>query len=164
MVKQVTENTVHYVWYPGDMREWRRAALALVAGVFVFGVGWLFARDLLPAVVFGTSATAAVTGVNFGRRDAQALTGFPDLSDRAARRAAMGHTGRAAWRALVQGCYAAGAAVLIVNLPATGVVANWLLPVVPAVIGTLARQAGMLHERLGVSASTAGPAKAAAAK
>ncbi len=164
MVKQVTENTVHYVWYPGDMDQWRRAALSIAAGAAVFGVTWLLSRDLLAAVVFGTSATATVTGVNFGRRDAQALTGFPDLSDRAARRAAMGHTGRAAWRALVQGCYAAGAAVLIVNLPDTGVVANWLLPVVPAVIGTLARQAGMLHERLGVSASTAGPAKAVTAK
>ncbi|GAA0800914.1 hypothetical protein [Spirilliplanes yamanashiensis] len=161
MVKQVTENTVHYVWYPGDMKEWRRAALALVVGLLVFAGVWIFSRDLLPAVVFGTSATAGVTGVNFGRRDAQAYSGFPDLSDRAARRAAMVHTGRAAWRALVQGCFAAGAAVLIVNLPATGVVANWLLPVVPAVVGTLARQAGMLHERLGVSASTPGPAKTA---
>jgi hypothetical protein len=164
MVKQVTENTVHYVWYPGDMKEWRRAALSLAVGLVVFGAVWAFTRDLLPAVVFGASATAAVTGVNFGRRDAQALTGFQDLSDRAARRAAVSHTGRAAWRALVQGCYAAGAAVLIVNLPHTGMVANWLLPVVPAVVGTLARQAGMLHERLGVSASTAGPAKAATAR
>jgi hypothetical protein len=164
MVKQVTENTVHYVWYPGDMSQWRRAGLSFVVGVFVFGVTWLFARDLLPAVVVGTSATAGLTGVNSGRRDAQALTGFQDLGDRAARRAAVSHTGRAAWRALVQGCYAAGAAVLIVNLPATGVIANWLLPVVPAVVGMLARQAGMLHERLGVSASTAGPAKAVTAK
>jgi hypothetical protein len=162
MIKQVTENTTHYVWYPGDRREWQRAGIAAAAGFLVFGLLWLLSRDLMAAVVTGTSVTAGVTGVNFGRRDARSLVGFDGLDNRAARRAAVGHTGRAAWRAVAQGCYSAGAAVLIVNLPDDGAVANWVLPVLPAVIGTLARQAGMVFERLGISASTAGPAKATA--
>jgi hypothetical protein len=162
MVRQVTENTTHYVWYPGDRREWQRAGISAVGGAFVFGLLWLITRDLLLAVVLGTAVTAGITGVNFGRRDARALIGFDNLDNRAARRAAVGQGGRAAWRAVVQGCYGAGAAVLIVNLPATGAVANWLLPLLPAVVGMLARQAGMVYERLGVSASTTGPAAAKA--
>ena len=91
---------------------------------------------------------------------ARALAGLADLADRAARRAAVGHTGRAAWRAVAQGCFGAGTAVLILNLPPAGVLADWLLPLAPAVVGALARQGGMLWERLGASASIAGPAKA----
>ena len=158
IVKQVSETTTKYIWYPGDKREWQRAAVAVGIGTAVFGLLMLLSGGLLLAVVASTSATAAVAGVNVGRRDARALAGFPDLGDRAARRAAMGHTGRAAWRAVVQACYGAGAAIAIINLPAGGVVADWLLPLVPAVVGGLARQAGMLHERLAVSVSTPGPA------
>src|SRR2546426_1004296 len=51
----------------------------------------------------------------------------------------------------------AGAAVLIANLPARGFAANWLLPIVPAAIGALAHQAGMLWEQLArASAPVAG--------
>jgi hypothetical protein len=39
------------------------------------------------------------------------------------------------------------------------VVADWVLPIVPAVVGALAHQTGMLYERLGATASTPGPAK-----
>lgn len=162
IVKQVSEYTTKYIWYPGDKREWQRAAVAVAVGFGVFAVLLLLTRDLMVAVVGGTTTTAAVSGANVGRRDARALAGFPDLGDRAARRAAMGHTGKAAWRAVVQACYGAGAAVLIMNLPDSGMAADWLLPIVPAVVGGLARQAGMLYERLGVSVSTPGPAKAAA--
>lgn len=161
IVKQVSETTTKYYWYPGDKREWRRAGVAIGLGVVIGGVVMLFSRDLLVAVPAGTCVTAAALGLNFGRRDARALAGFPDLGDRAARRAAMGHTGRAAWRAVAQGFFGAGAAVLIINLPGTGIVADWVLPVLPAVVGALTHQAGMLQERLGTSAGTAGPAKAA---
>ncbi|HET9517722.1 MAG TPA: hypothetical protein VFO77_08365 [Actinoplanes sp.] len=160
IVKQVSEHTTHYIWYPGDKAEWRRAGVALLAGLAVFAVTWLFARDLFTAVLLGTSVTAGFGGANYGRRDARALAGFANLDDRKVRRAAVGHTGRAAWRAVAQGCFGAGAAVLILNLPPHGVLADWVLPVVPAVVGALARQGGMLWERLGASASIAGPAKA----
>ncbi len=159
IVRQVSEHTTRYIWYPGDKAEWRRAAVAVGSGALVFGLGMLVTRDVLVAVLLGTSVTAGVGGANYGRRDARALAGFADLDHRSARRAAVGHTGRAAWRALAQGCFGAGAAVLILHLPATGVLADWLLPLVPAVVGALARQGGMLWERLGASASIAGPAK-----
>ena len=159
IVKQVSEHTTHYIWYPGDKAEWRRAIVAMGSGALVFGLVLLLTRDMLAAVLLGTSVTAGVGGANYGRRDARALAGFANLADRAARRAAVGHTGRAAWRAVAQGCFGAGAAVLILNLPPTGVLADWFLPLVPAVVGALARQGGMLWERLGASASIAGPAK-----
>jgi hypothetical protein len=159
IVKQVSEHTTRYIWYPGDKAEWRRAAIAMGSGVLVFGLTLLVADDLLVAVLLGTSVTAGVGGANYGRRDARALAGFANLNDKAARRAAVTHTGRAAWRAVAQGCFGAGAAVLILNLPPRGVLADWFLPLVPAVVGALARQGGMLWERLGASASIAGPAK-----
>jgi hypothetical protein len=159
IVKQVSEHTTRYIWYPGDKAEWRRAAIAMLSGLVVFGLTLLLTRDLLVAVLLGTSVTAGVGGANYGRRDARALAGFANLNDRAARRAAVSHTGRAAWRAVAQGCFGAGAAVLILNLPPRGVLADWFLPLVPAVVGALARQGGMLWERLGASASIAGPAK-----
>jgi hypothetical protein len=160
IVKKVSEHTTHYIWYPGEKAEWQRASIAVGAGILLFGLSMLAVGDVLVGVLLGTSVTAGVSGANYGRRDARALAGFPDLADRAARRAAVGHTGRAAWRALVQGCFGAGAAVLILNLPPRGVLADWFLPLVPAVVGALARQGGMLWERLGASVSTAGPAKA----
>ena len=159
IVKQVSETTTKYYWYPGERKEWLRALLAVAAGGVVFGLLWLVTRDMLVATVVGTLVAAAVAGVNFGRRDARALDGFPKLGDKAARRAAVGHTGKAAWRAMAHGFGGAAAAVLILNLPDHGLLADWVLPVVPTVVGALAHQAGMLHERLGVSVSTVGPAK-----
>jgi len=163
IARQVSEGTTKYYWYPGDKKEWKRAAIAVGIGLGVFLVLWLFARDLLPAVVGGTSVTAGVSGLNFGRRDARAVASFPDLSGRAARLAAVAQTGRAAWRGLAHGFGGAAAAVLIINLPHGGFVADWVLPVLPAVVGALAHQAGMLVEQLPVSASTKGPAAAAPA-
>lgn len=164
IVKQISETTTRYYWYPGDKKEWIRAAVAVAVGAVAFGMVVVLTHSTLVAVVCGTSVTAAVAGVNFGRRDARALAGFPDLSEKAARRAAIAHTGRAAWRAVVHGVAGASAAVLIVNLPAGGVLADWLLPLVPATVGGLAHQAGMLYERTGHSsprASTLRPVRAA---
>lgn len=164
IVKQVSEGTTKYYWYPGDKKEWIRAALAVGAGGVAFGLLFLLTRDVLVATVAGAAVTAAVAGLNFGRRDARALAGFPDLGDKAARRAAVGHTGRAVWRAFAHGLGGAAAAVLILNLPHDGLLADWVLPVVPAVTGALAHQVGMLYERLSASASTPGPAATAAAE
>ncbi|HYN95496.1 MAG TPA: hypothetical protein VES42_16740 [Pilimelia sp.] len=160
IVKQVSDTTTKYIWYPGDKREWSRAAVAIGAGAAAFAGLVVVGAAVLTAMVLGTSVTAALTGTNFGRRDARALAGFPDLTERGARRAAVEHTGRAAWRAMAQGFGGAAAAVLILNLPDSGVVADWVLPIVPAVVGALAHQAGMFYERLNVGAVTPGPAKA----
>lgn len=155
IAKQVSEHTTRYYWYPGDKKEWTRAGIALGVGAGVFALVWLVAGSTLPALVTGASATAALAGINFGRRDARALAGFPDLGEKAARRAAVAHTGRAAWRALVEGVGGASAALLIVNLPAHGFLANWMLPLVPAMIGALAHQFGMLYERVARSSQPA---------
>ncbi|BCB87647.1 hypothetical protein Psuf_049600 [Phytohabitans suffuscus] len=158
IVKQVSEGTTKYYWYPGDKKEWIRAAVALGVGLAAFGLLMLFTRNVLVATVVGTSVTALVAGINFGRRDARALAGFRDLGDRAARRAVAGHAGKAVWRGFAHGLGGATAAVLILNLPHRGIVADWVLPVVPAVVAALAHQAGMLYEQLTASASTSGPA------
>jgi hypothetical protein len=164
IVKQINEDVTRYYWYPGDKKEWIRAAVALGVGlVMALTVGLLWDSGL-GAAVAGTSATAAVAGVNFGRRDARALAGFPDMSARAARRAAVVHTGRAAWRGIVEGLGGAAFAVIVVSLPHRGVVADVLLPLVPAVVGALAHQAGMLYERVAtIPVETPAPAGAAAA-
>ena len=148
IVKQVSEGTTKYYWYPGDKREWIRAGVAIGIGAAFFGLLRAMTRDSLLATVGGTSVTAAVCGVNFGRRDARAIATFPRPRRTPRAVAAVAHTGRAAWRALVHGFGGAAAAVLILNLPHRGVVADWVLPIVPAVVGALAHQAGMLYERL----------------
>ncbi len=148
IVKQVGESTTRYYWYPGDRRDWLRAGLAGAVGLAVGGLAMLVSRDTLISVTLGLAVTAAVAGLNFGRRDYRAASGFPELTGKAARRAAIAHSGRAAWRAMVEGCGGAAAAVLIANLPPGGFVANWVLPMVPAAVGALAHQAGMVYERL----------------
>ena len=152
IVKQLSEHTTRYYWYPGDKREWGRAAVAAGTGLLAIAVLLWVTADVLISVTLGVSVTAAIAGANFGRRDYRAANGFPELSGRAARRAAMVHASRAAWRALVEGCGGAAAAVLIANLPPGGLIANWILPIVPATAGALAHQAGMLYERLAQAA------------
>jgi hypothetical protein len=159
IVKQVSEGTTKYYWYPGDKKEWIRAGAAVGAGAAVFGLLRALTRDSLLATVAGTSVTAAVCGGQLRPPRRPSARRLPDLAGKKKRRAAVGHTGRAAWRALAQGFGGAAAAVLILNLPHRGMGADWVLPIVPAVVGALAHQAGMLYERLGASASTPGPAK-----
>jgi hypothetical protein len=155
MVKQVSEHTTRYYWYPGDKRDWIRAAIAVGVGLTVLVIVSAVTRGPLPAVVSGASTTAAFGGVNLGRRDARALVDFADLGAKAVRRRAIEHSGPAAWRAVVAGIGGASAAVLIVNLPARGLLADWLLPLVPAVVGALAHQGGMLYERMGYASPRA---------
>jgi hypothetical protein len=155
IVKQLGETTTKYYWYPGDTREYRRSFVAASAGVGAFCLVYAVSRSVLAATTIGASATALLAGLNFGRRDADALVDFPDVDGRAARRAAVVHTRRAVWRAIVEGAGAACAAILIANLTAGGFVANWVLPVVPAAIGACAHQAGMLLRRMEKQVSTA---------
>ena len=151
IAKKISPTTTRYYWYPGDTKEWIRAGVAVGAGLAVLGIVAFLTRSPLAAAVSATTTTATVGGFNFGRRDSRALVGFADLS----RRAAIAHAGRAAWRAVVEGLAGASAAVLIANLAARGLAADWLLPLVPAVVGALAHQAGMLYERLGHASAAA---------
>jgi hypothetical protein len=148
IVKKVNENHSRYYWYPGEKREWIRAGIAVGAGAVVFGFALLVTRHAVPAVTAGAAVTAALAGFNFGRRDLRAAQAGIEGSGRGARRALVGQVARAGWRGAVQGLGAAFAAVLIANLPATGVLADWLLPALPAAVGALAHQAGMAYERV----------------
>ena len=158
--KKLSDSTVKYYWYPGEKQEWIRAAIALGVGGVVGAVLMMVTRNSVTAVVLGTSVTLAMAGFNIGRRDSKALAGFPGFTDKAARRASIGHTGKAAWRGLVMGVGSAAAAVLIINLSPQGWLYDWLLPVVPAVVFAIARQLGLVWEKLGTKVSTAGPAAA----
>jgi len=164
VVKQVSSHSTRYYWYPGDKKEWLRGILALAIGAAGFALLDMVTHRTLLAAVVATSAAAGFAGFNFGRRDSRELSRFADLTKaRYVRRQTAMHTGRAAWRGVVQGTGGAMAAVIIVNLRTSGVVADWLLPLVPAIVGALAHQGGMMFERMAKSESTEGPAKKLAA-
>lgn len=162
IVKKVDDSTSKYYWYPGEKDEWIRAVVALAVGGGVAALLMLITRNSLAAVVAGCSATLLFAGFNFGRRDAKALAGFPNMSDKAARRAAIVYSGRAAWRGVVQGLGAALAAMLVLNVAHRGWVADWVLPLVPAVLGALGHQTGMVWDRLGTTVAAPKPAASAA--
>ncbi len=160
IVKKLSDNTSKYYWYPGEKVEWVRAVVALAIGA---GLGVLLmplTHNTLLAVTVGCSVTLAVAGFNFGRRDAKALAKFPNMSDRAARKAAIGYSGRAAWRGVVKGLGYALAAVLVLNVSHSGWVADWVMPLVPGAVGALAHQAGMVWDRLGTTVAVPKTAEA----
>src|SRR4051812_5314308 len=130
MIRQIGPNTTRYYWYPGDKKEWLRALIAVGAGGAVLGLTYFFSRSWLASTTLGLAVAAGVAGFNFGRRD---LTAFDALNARTPRREVAGAAGRAAWRGLVQGVVVAFSALVIVHLPATGFVADWLLPLGPGV-------------------------------
>lgn len=146
IVKTRGEGVTKYYWYPGEKADWIKAAVAVGSGLVVLALVALTTHSGLWASVLGTSVTAAIVGINFGRRDVRSLRNFPDVAG--IKRAAIVDTGRAMWRALIKGVGSAGAAVLVVNMSAHGFVADWLLPLVPAVVAALTHQAGMLYERI----------------
>lgn len=164
IVKQLSDNTSKYYWYPGEKQEWIRALVALAVGGGSAALLMLVTRNSLAAVVVGCAATLVVAGFNFGRRDAKALAGFPNMNDKAARKATVVYSGRAAWRGVIQGLGAAFAAVLVLNMAHQGWVADWLLPLVPAVAGALGHQAGMIWDRLGTTVAAPKPAPVATAE
>ncbi len=163
IVKKLSDSTSKYYWYPGEKQEWVRACLALAVGGGAAALLMLLTRNSLAAVVVGCAATLTVAGFNFGRRDAKAVAGFPKMSDKAAKRAAIVYSGRAVWRGMVQGLGAALAAVVVLNVMHAGWLADWVLPLVPGVAGALAHQVGMVWDRLGTTVAAPKPAKAAEA-
>lgn len=138
--KPTSAGITKYYWYPGERSDWIRAAIAAGCGLLTIAAVAATTGSHLWAAVLGTSITAGVAGVTFGRKDVRALQTFCGFG--------AVDTGRAVWRALVKGFGAAGAAVLVVHAAnGVGFVASWLLPVVPAIVGALAHQAGMMYER-----------------
>ena len=160
IVKQLSDNTSKYYWYPGEKQEWIRALVALAVGGGAAALLMLLLRNSLTAVVVGCAATLTVAGFNFGRRDARAVSEFPKMSDKAAKRGAIVYSGRAAWRGMVQGLGAALAAVIVLNVAHTGWTADWILPLVPGVAGALAHQLGMVWDRLGTTVAAPKPESA----
>jgi hypothetical protein len=156
IVKQVSETSTRYYWYPGDRKDWIRAGLALGAGAAILGPLVWITGNVLISVTIGVSVTAALAGTHLGRRDFRAVQGFPESAGKAGRRAAMVHGGRAARRGLLEGFCGAMAAVLIANLPPHGILADWVLPIVPTMVGAVSRQAGMLYERLARAVTPSG--------
>jgi len=140
IAKPASGGITKYYWYPGERSDWIRAAIAAGCGLVTIALVAAITGSDLWAAVLGASVTAGVAGVTFGRKDVRALQTFAGF-------AAL-DTGRAVWRAVVKGFGAAAAAVLVVHAAnGVGFVANWLLPVVPAIVGAIAHQAGMMYER-----------------
>jgi hypothetical protein len=169
IVKQVSENTTRYFWYPGDKKEWLRAAIAVALGAIAYVALHLTTGQVLLPAVAGMSLTAAIFGMNFGRRDGRAMaelarpsTPLNAVHAKFLRRRAIGRSGRMAWRGVVQAAGGAAAAVAIVNLSPTGWAEKWLLPLVPAVVGAVAHQIGLLVQRLGHARTITGLAASTA--
>ena len=146
IVKDLGEGMTKYYWYPGQKSDWIKSGICVAAGGAAFLLVYVITKDNLIAAVVGASITCGVGGVYLGRRDIGALSELHDMV--AERRAAVADGGRAAWRATVQGFVVAGSAVFVVNMPHGGFVADWVLPVVPAVVGAIAHSGGMLYERM----------------
>lgn len=147
IVRSIGDGVTKHYWYPGHKSDWIRTAVAVGAGAMSFLVIYVLTKNNLPAAVVGTSVTTGVGGFHLGRRDVVALREFHDMTGR--RRAAIRDSGRAAWRGTVRGIGCALAAVMVMNVSAAGFVADWLLPMVPVVVGALAHATGMVVERLG---------------
>jgi hypothetical protein len=146
IIRQISPNTTRYYWYPGDKKEWLRALFACGAGCAVFGLTFLLTRSVVAATVLGLSTAVGSACFNLGRRDTRALDGIDKAT--ITRRATVAVSGRAAWRGLVEGLAVAAAVLVVTHLPTRGFVADWLLPLVPALAAGLARQGGLLSAHL----------------
>ncbi|HZE40703.1 MAG TPA: hypothetical protein VE172_18020 [Stackebrandtia sp.] len=146
IIKDLGEGVTKYYWYPGQKSDWIKSGICIGAGALAYLLCYLLVKDSLVASVVGSSITCGLGGAFLGRRDINALNELHDMA--AERRAAVADSGRAAWRATVQGFVVAGSAVLVANMPHTGFLADWVLPVVPAVVGAIAHSGGMIYERM----------------
>lgn len=146
IVRQVSEGVTKYYWYPGEKTDYIRGILTLAGGGLLFALVYVVTKNSLVAAVVSGTAVQAVVGAYLGRRDAAGINEFHDPS--AERRAAIGDGTRAAWRGTLQGLLCAGSAMLVLNVPHSGFMADWILPFVPSVVGALAHSGGMLWERM----------------
>jgi hypothetical protein len=146
IVREVSEGVTKYYWYPGEKADWIRAAITIAGGGLLYALIYVVSKNSLLAAVITACAVQAVVGAYLGRRDAAGLSQFHDPT--AERRAAVADGTRAAWRGTLQGLLCAGSAIFVLNMPHSGFLADWILPVVPSVVGALAHSGGMLWERL----------------
>ncbi len=128
-----------YIWYPGNLEDWKRVAIAVGTGAVVFLGLHIVAHSMLWATVVGTTVTACMTGYALGNKDASGFDSIADLKS--------SETSRALWRALAKGFGAAGAAVLVVHAAPASSWTGWLLPLLPAISGAIAHQCGIMQVR-----------------
>jgi len=150
--RQISEGVTKYYWYPGEKIDWIRGVLTVLGGGLMFTLLYVVTKDSLLAAVVTGSAVLAVVGAYLGRRDAAGLSEFHDPATE--RREAVIDGTRAAWRGILQGLLCAGSAMLVLNMPHEGFLADWVLPFVPSIIGALAHSGGMLWERLAQEVTT----------
>lgn len=133
---------VHY-WYPGEKADWVQAGIAIGSGLATGIALRVITDSTMWGAAVGFSVTAALAGTYLGRRDARALavtnvnrlSGFVLLA-------------MAFLRALAKGSGAALAAIVISRSATPGFWTEWILPLVPAVIGAIAHHLGMFYENL----------------
>ncbi|HEU5129854.1 MAG TPA: hypothetical protein VFU12_17880 [Glycomyces sp.] len=159
IVRQISEGVTKYYWYPGEKTDWIRAALTIAGGGLLFALVYVVSKNSLIAAVIAGTAVQAVVGVYLGRRDTVGISEFHDPSSE--RRAAVADGTRAAWRGTLQGLLCAGSAMLVLNMPHDGFLADWVLPFVPSIVGALAHSGGMLWERMAQDLAAEEPAEAA---
>jgi hypothetical protein len=150
--RQISEGVTKYYWYPGEKADWIRGVLTVLGGGLLFGLIFAVTKNSLIAAVVSGTAVQAVVGAYLGRRDAAGLSEFHDPASE--RREAIIDGTRAAWRGTLQGLLCAGSAMLVLNMPSEGFLADWVLPFVPSIIGALAHSGGMLWERLAQEVGT----------
>jgi hypothetical protein len=142
-VKERGEGASTYYWYPGQKTDWVQAAIALGSGLAAAAVVRVATGSMMWSAAVGFSMAAALAGTYLGRRDARALavTNVSRLSGAVL-------LGLAFLRALAKGSGAALAAIVISRVATPGFPTEWLLPLVPAVIGAIAHHLGMFYENL----------------
>lgn len=123
-----------YIWYPGELKDWKRAAVSVGSGVGGGLLIGLMSQSAVWGVVVGACITAGISGFAFGQRDVKALAKFGTFRTI--------ETPRALWRALVKGFGTTLAATLVVHVAESGL-SSWLLPMVPALVAAIAHQCGM---------------------
>ncbi|WP_211116314.1 hypothetical protein [Glycomyces buryatensis] len=154
--RQISEGVTKYYWYPGEKADYIRGVLTLAGGGLLFALIYVVTKNSLIAAVVSGTAVQAVVGAYLGRRDAAGLSEFHDPNTE--RREAIADGSRAAWRGTLQGLLCAGTAMLVLNVPHSGFLADWILPFVPAVVGALAHSGGMLWERMAQEVVAEAPA------
>ncbi len=132
-----------YIWYPGNIADWKRVGIALGAGVVVFIGLYVLIDSTLWATVAGTTVTACMTGYALGNKDASGFDSIADLKS--------SETARGLWRAVAKGFGAAAGAVLVVHAAPVSGWTGWLLPILPAISGAIAHQCGIMQVRFSVA-------------
>ncbi|QSB06237.1 hypothetical protein [Natronoglycomyces albus] len=165
IVRNVSDGVTKYYWYPGEKGDWVKAAITVVGGAAVFALSFVAFHNSLISAVLSASVVLGLGGVYLGRSDAAGLSKFHDPTSE--RREAMADSAHAAWRGTLMGFASAGAAIFVLNMPHDGFLSNWVLPIVPSVVGAIAHSAGMIYERMnqaGQAEAEPPPAEVEAAK